>query len=76
MTRTITVNDIKATGMCCGCAACLAICPKQAIEMGVDSYGYSIPMLNEAACVECGLCMMCCPMRAAACGYDDLGIVG
>lgn len=44
--------------------------------MGVDSYGYSIPMLNEAACVECGLCMMCCPMRAAACGYDDLGIVG
>lgn len=32
---------------CCGCTACYAICPKQAITMEPDEEGFLYPLINE-----------------------------
>ena len=32
---------------CCGCTACYAICPKEAISMVEDEEGFEYPQINE-----------------------------
>ncbi|MBQ8434815.1 MAG: 4Fe-4S binding protein, partial [Oscillospiraceae bacterium] len=41
---------------CCGCGACFNICPKNAITMQEDMYGYIYPAINSSVCVDCGRC--------------------
>ena len=41
---------------CCGCSACLNICPKHAIYMKHDEKGYLYPEIRKDSCVNCGLC--------------------
>lgn len=48
---------------CSGCAACLCICPKKAITMQTDSFGYLYPVIDEKSCVHCNLCRNTCPMH-------------
>lgn len=45
---------------CCGCGACYNICPKKAISMKEDQYGYVYPVIDETKCVKCGLCKKVC----------------
>lgn len=45
---------------CCGCGGCKNICPKDAISMHEDSYGFIYPMINSKKCIECGLCHKVC----------------
>lgn len=45
---------------CCGCGACLNICPKQAISMQQDEYGFLYPKINEILCIGCKLCKKVC----------------
>ena len=45
---------------CCGCSACLAVCPKQAITLKYDQYGFSMPFIDQNKCVDCGLCVRVC----------------
>lgn len=45
---------------CCGCSACLNICPKQAISMCEDEYGFTYPKINEEQCIQCGMCKKVC----------------
>ena len=46
---------------CCGCSACATICPKQAIIMREDTYGYIFPNVDLEKCINCGLCDKICP---------------
>lgn len=48
---------------CCGCTACYAICPKQAISMVEDQEGFSYPQINGKKCVRCYKCIRVCPIR-------------
>ncbi len=48
---------------CCGCAACFAICPKDAIRMESDEEGFEYPKVNEGKCVRCYQCLTVCPMK-------------
>jgi len=48
---------------CCGCSACMSICPKQAIKMEVDLNGFVFPKINHDLCIECGLCKKVCPFQ-------------
>lgn len=48
---------------CCGCSACLNICPKHAIYMKHDEKGYLYPEIREDSCVNCGLCEKVCPLK-------------
>lgn len=47
---------------CCGCTACLNICPRSAIDMKADQEGFFYPTLDEVRCVQCGLCEQVCPI--------------
>lgn len=46
---------------CYGCFACYNICPKNAIKMIEDEYGYIYPQIDKKICVNCGLCKKVCP---------------
>lgn len=52
---------------CCGCTACMNICPTQTITMKLDDEGFKYPNINEKTCIECGLCQRVCAFQN---GYD------
>lgn len=49
---------------CCGCRACLNICPQKAILMKNDEYGYSYPAIDADKCIHCGLCKIVCAFQS------------
>ena len=44
----------KEKNTCCGCTACLDLCPKKAIRMEVDDQGFKYPTVNQSLCNDCG----------------------
>lgn len=48
---------------CCGCTACMNVCPKKAIVMTKDEEGFLYPKIDGAACVECGSCLRACAFQ-------------
>lgn len=59
--------DLKSGKDCCGCTACSAICPHNAIEMQPDQMGFRYPKVDLSKCVECKLCEKVCSFND---GYD------
>lgn len=53
--------DIKIKSDCCGCSACIQICPKQCISMNEDNEGFLYPEIEKDICINCGLCEKVCP---------------
>ncbi len=51
---------------CCGCGACMNICPKGAITMQEDEFGYVYPVIDDEKCVKCGLCKKACQYKGGA----------
>ena len=47
---------------CCGCTACMNICPVNAIEMIPDEEGFLYPVVNKEKCINCDLCEKTCPI--------------
>lgn len=47
---------------CCGCTACMQICPKMCIQMVTDNEGFLYPQVNNLLCIDCGLCERVCPV--------------
>lgn len=47
---------------CCGCTACVNICPVQCIVMRRDREGFDYPVPNSDLCISCGKCEDVCPM--------------
>lgn len=47
---------------CCGCSACLNICPVNAIEMIEDKEGFKYPKINYDKCIKCNKCSNTCPV--------------
>ena len=54
--------EIKNKKDCCGCNACVQICPKQCIEFKVDYEGFEYPCVSVDSCIDCGLCEKVCPI--------------
>lgn len=54
------MNLIENKKKCCGCAVCYNVCPKNAIEMKEDEYGFVYPYIDEDKCINCGLCKKMC----------------
>ena len=48
---------------CCGCGACVNICPTNAISYSTDKYGFIIPTIDTSKCISCGKCERICPFK-------------
>ena len=55
-----TICDIEK---CTGCSACLNCCPKDAIEMVEDTFGFLYPKTDNSRCIDCELCRKICPVN-------------
>ena len=52
-----------ATEKCCGCSACYAICPVEAITMEPDVEGFLYPSVNAEKCIRCYSCIGVCRFK-------------
>lgn len=48
---------------CCGCETCANVCPKSAITMSKDAYGFRYPLIDKDKCVDCGICLKKCDFQ-------------
>lgn len=55
-----TPNLVHSAEQCSGCSACMNACPKNAITMKEDLYGFLFPVINEDLCVSCYKCVKIC----------------
>ncbi|MBQ3191004.1 MAG: Coenzyme F420 hydrogenase/dehydrogenase, beta subunit C-terminal domain [Bacteroides sp] len=54
--------EIKNKKDCCGCHACMTVCPKQCITMVADEEGFVYPKVDMSCCIGCHLCEKVCPV--------------
>lgn len=47
---------------CCGCMACVDICPRNAVVIKTDAEGFLYPYVRQDHCVNCGRCKDVCPL--------------
>ena len=47
---------------CCGCEACVQICPQHCITFEQDHEGFFYPKVDLESCIDCGLCEDTCPV--------------
>lgn len=59
----INVFDNKK---CCGCNACINICPVKCITNKTDEKGFAYPIVDSSKCIGCNLCEKTCPMLNTA----------
>ena len=48
---------------CCGCSACYAICPVNAIAMEPDEEGFLYPIVDAEKCIRCYRCISVCAFK-------------
>lgn len=48
---------------CCGCSACYAVCPSQAISMEPDAEGFLYPTVDADKCIRCYKCLTVCAFK-------------
>ena len=58
----IIITDKKD---CCGCSACMNICPKHCITMKSDDEGFLYPEIYDRECINCDMCEKVCPVVKA-----------
>ncbi|MDD4509935.1 MAG: 4Fe-4S dicluster domain-containing protein [Oscillospiraceae bacterium] len=63
---------------CCGCSACYAICPVEAISMEPDEEGFLYPAVDAGKCIRCYKCLAVCRFKEEQRikGYYSRGICG
>lgn len=50
---------------CCGCTACVAACPRDAIAMEPDEEGFAYPVVDSVLCIRCLKCEDACVFKPA-----------
>lgn len=55
--------EISDKSDCCGCSACVACCPVNAITMVEDGEGFLYPCIDKIKCIGCKKCENVCPTR-------------
>ncbi len=54
--------ELKEKRDCCGCSACVQVCPKQCVSLKEDYEGFLYPEVDKGACINCSLCEKICPV--------------
>ena len=52
---------ITDNSKCCGCSACVSVCPRECINMCEDKEGFLYPTVDLSNCIDCQLCEQICP---------------
>ena len=52
--------NLKNSVPCSGCGVCAAVCPRGAVQLGLDNAGFYRAEVREDLCVDCGLCLKVC----------------
>lgn len=60
MLKTLLNNVNIYKSPCYGCGVCSFICPKKAISIKENKFGYFEPTIDDALCINCGLCKKVC----------------
>ncbi len=47
---------------CCGCEACVQVCPANCIVFTTDSEGFAYPQVDYSKCINCNRCEKVCPI--------------
>ena len=63
---------IKDKIKCCGCEACVQICPHDCIAFTEDTEGFRYPKVDAEKCVNCGLCEKVCPILNSGQPHDPM----
>ena len=72
-----TIEEVVENNLCTGCATCVSLCPRSAIELiKDDSKGIYLPRLNEEKCNQCGTCFDVCSGHAVDFKQLNLEIFG
>ena len=50
---------------CCGCCACINVCPKGALYIKEDIKGFKYPEIDKNKCINCGMCKKVCPVLSS-----------
>lgn len=54
----------KDKSECCGCTACVTVCPKKCLVVEKDEYGFMFPRLEKPEeCIHCHRCEVVCPLE-------------
>ena len=56
--------QISDESKCCGCMACVQVCPKQCISTRESKKGFLYPIVNKDICIGCNLCEKVCPFNS------------
>ena len=56
---------MKANGFkndCCGCGACVSVCPVGAVQIKINDFGFYAAAFDLNICIDCGRCGKVCPI--------------
>jgi coenzyme F420 hydrogenase subunit beta len=59
----MSVERVRADGLCTQCGTCAAVCPHDAVAMEWTLAHGWLPRVDGARCTECGTCLAVCPGR-------------
>lgn len=48
--------------LCCGCEACVQVCPNHCITFKADEEGFLYPIVDLESCIDCCQCERVCPV--------------
>lgn len=68
--------DIEDKSKCCGCEACIQVCPKKCVEINIDTEGFLYPRVELSKCIHCNLCEQVCPQLHPGVSVKPISFLG